>query len=193
MADEQPQGHAQTPPQRQLSLQRIYVKDLSFESPRTPAVFTSNTTPQTQLNLRSSAQQIGQDAQEVTLTVTVETKDQDQTIFLVELTQAGVFLLQGYTPEEQAMLIGSYCPATLYPYAREVISDVVTKGGFPQLLLQPINFDALYAQAQSQRAAEGATAAGGATMQAPPAVDQPAANGPGQPSGQPPAGSEEKH
>jgi preprotein translocase subunit SecB len=188
MADEQPQGQAQAQsgPQKQLLLQRIYVKDLSFESPRAPAVFGTEATPQTQLNIKSSAAELGQDATEVTLTITVETKDQDQTIFLVELTQAGVFILQNYTPEERGILIGSYCPATLYPYAREAISDVITRGGFPQLLLQPINFDALYAQAQSQRAAE---AAGAATMQ-PPLAERPGANGPG---AEPQPDSEEKH
>jgi preprotein translocase subunit SecB len=148
MADEQPQ----VPPQKQLLMQKIYVKDLSFESPRTPAVFSANTTPQTQLSLKSNARPVGQNLQEVTLTITVETKDQEQTLFLVELAQAGLFQLEGYTPEETDMLLGAYCPSTLYPYAREAISDLITRGGFPQLLLQPINFDALYAQAQQQRA-----------------------------------------
>jgi preprotein translocase subunit SecB len=137
--------------QRQLFLQKIYVKDLSFESPKAPEIFTANVSPQTQLNMRSSAREVGLNTQEITLTLTVEAKDNDQTLFLVEVAQAGVFTMQGYTDEERAMLVGSYCPATLYPYAREAISDVVVKGGFPQLLLQPINFDALYAQAMQQR------------------------------------------
>lgn len=137
--------------QRQLFLQKIYVKDLSFESPKAPEIFTANVSPQTQLNMRSSAREVGLNTQEITLTLTVEAKDKDQTLFLVEVAQAGVFTMQGYTDEERAMLVGSYCPATLYPYAREAVSDVVVKGGFPQLLLQPINFDALYAQAMQQR------------------------------------------
>lgn len=137
--------------QRQLFLQKIYVKDLSFESPKAPEIFAANVAPQTQLNMRSSAREVGVDTQEITLTLTVEAKDQDQTLFLVEVAQAGVFTMQGYSAEERAMLVGSYCPATLYPYAREAISDIVVKGGFPQLLLQPINFDALYAQAVQQR------------------------------------------
>jgi preprotein translocase subunit SecB len=136
---------------KQLLLQKIYIKDFSFESPRAPEIFSSNVAPQTQLNIKSSAKQVGVDTQEVTLTLTVEAKDQDKTLFLVELEQAGVFLMQGYNDEEQRMLIGSYCPGTLYPFAREAISDVVTRGGFPQLLLQPINFDALYAQAVHER------------------------------------------
>jgi preprotein translocase subunit SecB len=147
MAEEQPRPAAG----KQLLLQKIYVKDLSFESPKAPAVFTTNVAPQTQLNIRSNAQEIGLNTQEVTLTLTVEAKDKDATLFLIEIAQAGIFLIQGYSPEERAMLTGSFCPNTLYPFAREAIADIVGKGGFPQLLLQPINFDALYAQALKER------------------------------------------
>src|SRR5690606_26546038 len=136
---------------KQLILQKIYVKDLSFESPKAPAIFNSQVAPQTQLNMRSNAREVAPNTQEVTLTLTVEAKDQETTLFLVEVAQAGIFTLQGYNEQERAMLVGSYCPSTLYPYAREAISDIVVKGGFPQLLLQPINFDALYAQAVQQR------------------------------------------
>jgi preprotein translocase subunit SecB len=146
-------------PQKQLLLQKIYVKDLSFESPKAPMVFTTNASPQTQLNVRSSAQQVAQDTQEVTLTITVEAKDNNSTLFLAEVAQSGIFLIQGYTAEEQAMIVGSFCPNTLYPFAREAISDLVMKGGFPPLLLQPLNFDAIYQQAVQERAAR---AAGGA-------------------------------
>jgi preprotein translocase subunit SecB len=156
MAQEQP-----TPaPQKQLLLQKIYVKDLSFESPKAPMVFTQNVSPQTQLNVRSSAQQVAPDTQEVTLTITVEAKDKDSTLFLAEVAQSGIFVIQGYTAEELQILIGSFCPNTLYPFAREVISDLVTKGGFPQLLLQPLNFDAIFAQAMQERAARGTAPAG---------------------------------
>ena len=157
MADEQPQTAAQ----KQLVLQKIYVKDLSFESPKAPGVFSSNISPQTQLNIRTGTQEVGPNLTEITLTLTVEAKDNDATLFLIEVAQAGVFTLQGYTPEERSMLVGSFCPNTLYPFAREAIADIVGKGGFPQLLLQPINFDALYAQAMRDRAAGngGATAA----------------------------------
>ncbi|HEU4619177.1 MAG TPA: protein-export chaperone SecB [Gammaproteobacteria bacterium] len=145
--------------QRQLFLQKIYVKDLSFESPKVPEIFNANVAPQTQLNMRSSAREVAPGTQEITLTLTVEAKDRDQTLFLVEVAQAGVFTMQGYSDEERAMLVGSYCPATLYPYAREAVSDIVVKGGFPQLLLQPINFDALYAQALQQRSQQAGAAA----------------------------------
>ncbi len=163
MAEETP-----TPatPQRQLFLQKIYVKDLSFESPKAPMVFTTNVSPQTQLNVRSSAQQVAQDTEEVTLTITVEAKDKDSTLFLAEVAQSGLFVIQGYTAEERAILLGSFCPNTLYPFAREAISELVTKGGFPPLLLQPLNFDAIYAQAAQERAAR----ANAATAQAAPAT-----------------------
>lgn len=170
-------------PAKQLVLQKIYLKDMSFESPKAPAIFNQQVTPQTQLNMRSNAKEFGQDMHEVTLTLTVEAKDQDATLFLVEIAQSGIFTMQGYTEQERAMLVGSYCPSTLYPYAREAISDIVVKGGFPQLLLQPINFDALYAQAVQQRQQqgmpEGLTQAG-----APAAVGNSSANpGAGAPSG----------
>ena len=147
MAEEQPQNTTE----KQLALQKIYVKDLSFESPKAPNVFASTVSPQTQLNIRSSAQEIAPNVQEVTLTLTVEAKDNDTTLFLVEIAQAGIFSIQGYSNDERAVLIGSFCPNTLYPFAREAIADIVGKGGFPQLLLQPINFDALYAQALQDR------------------------------------------
>jgi preprotein translocase subunit SecB len=155
MADEQTNPEAQ----KQLVLQKIYVKDLSFESPKAPAVFTTNVSPQTQINIRTGTQEIAPNTQEVTLTLTLEAKDKDATLFLVEVAQSGIFFMQGYTAEERSALVGSFCPATLYPYAREAISDVVTKGGFPQLLLQPINFDALYAQALQERSARASGAA----------------------------------
>ena len=137
--------------QRQLVMQRIYIKDLSFESPRAPAIFTVNPQPETQLNMRSSTNDLGDDNVEVVLTLTVESKADDQTMFLVELSQAGIFLIKGFSSEEKGALITSYCSNALYAFAREAISDVVMKGGFPQLLLQPINFDALYAQAMRER------------------------------------------
>ena len=137
----------QTNAEKQLLLQKIYIKDFSFESPRAPEIFSSNVSPQTRLNIKSAAKEVAADTQEVVLTLTVEAVDQDKTLFIVEIEQAGLFRMQGYSTEELQMLIGSYCPGTLYPFAREAISDVITRGGFPQLLLQPINFDALYSQA----------------------------------------------
>ena len=159
MADEQnagaPAGTAaqdQNSSGPQVVLQKIYLKDLSFESPKVPEIFASNIAPQTQLNLRYANRDLGQDNFEVSLTITIEAKHEEATLFLVELTQAGAFLIRGYNDEQRASIIGSFCPNTLYPFAREAIADLIQKGGFPQLLLQPINFDALYTQAQQERA-----------------------------------------
>ena len=146
MAEETPEKDES----KQLLLQKIYIKDLSFESPRAPDCFGENLTPETQLNIRSNARQVGPDNHEVTLTLNVDAKAEDKTLFICELQQAGVFLIKGYSEQEQRVLVGSFCPSTLYPFAREVIAEMVSKGGFPQLLLQPINFDALYAQALQQ-------------------------------------------
>ena len=162
MADEQPNPA----PQKQLVLQKIYVKDLSFESPKAPMVFTTNVTPQTQLNVRSSAQEVAPDTTEVTLTITVEAKDKDTTLFLAEVAQAGIFFVQGYSADERSILVGSFCPNTLYPFAREAISELVSKGGFPPLLLQPLNFDAIYAQAVQDRAARASAGAAPAVASA---------------------------
>ena len=150
MADQQPNTAAQ----QQLLLQKIYIKDLSWESPKAPLVFTTNVQPQTQVNIRSGSIDVAPNTQEVTLTLTIEAKDKDATLFLAEVAQAGIFLIEGYTAEEKAVLLGSFCPSTLYPFAREAIADLVSRGGFPQLLLQPINFDAVYAQAIQQQAAQ---------------------------------------
>ncbi len=144
---------------KQLLLQKIYVKDLSFESPRSPNVFTSNVAPQTRLNIKTAAREMSENNHEVVLTLTVEAVEGDQTLFLVELEQAGIFLLHGYSRKELDMLLGSYCPSALYPFARETIADLVSRGGFPQLLLQPINFDALYAQAARERSGKGGESA----------------------------------
>ena len=155
MADEQTNNANQ----QQLMLQKIYVKDLSFESPKAPMVFTTNVQPQTQVNIRSGSADVALNTQEVTLTLTIEAKDGDATLFLAEVAQSGIFFIHGYTPEEKAVLLGSFCPSTLYPFAREAIADLVARGGFPQLLLQPINFDALYQQAVQERTAQGASVA----------------------------------
>lgn len=171
MAEQQPT----TPAQKQLLLQKIYVKDLSFESPKAPMVFTTNAAPQTQLNVRSSAQEVAQDTHEVTLTITVEAKDSNSTLFLAEVAQSGIFVIQGYTAEERSILLGSFCPNTLYPFARETVAELVTKGGFPQLLLQPLNFDAIYAQAVQDRAARASNAAAPAAAAVAAAAAAPAA------------------
>lgn len=140
---------------KQIAIQKIYVKDFSFESPHTPDVFTrTDWSPKTNLNLRSSHKSGPENTHEVVLTITIEAKEDDQTFFLVELHQAGLFHIAGYTEEEFKAIVGSYCPNILFPYARESVANIVSKGGFPEFLLQPINFDALYAQGMAQAASQ---------------------------------------
>ncbi len=138
----------------QISLQKIYVKDFSFESPNAPKVFREELRPQTQLNLRSGHRQIDDEEFEVVLTVTVDAKTDDTTVFLVEVQQAGLFRLGGVTEAQREVLLGSFCPGVLYPYVREAISSTVQRGGFPEFLLQPIDFDSLYAQSRREAAAQ---------------------------------------
>lgn len=143
--------------EKQLAISKIYVKDSSFESPMAPLVFKRGEwNPQTNLNLRSTHNTIEENIHEIILTISVEAKDEDQTLFLVELQQAGLFEIAGYDSEELAAIAGSFCPNILFPFARENVAAMVQKGGFPEFLLQPINFDALYSQSRQQKAAEQA-------------------------------------
>jgi preprotein translocase subunit SecB len=140
---------------KQIAIQKIYVKDFSFESPHTPDVFAkTNWSPKTNLNLRSSHTTGVDNNHEVVLTITIEAKEDEQTFFLVELQQAGLFHITGYDEAEFKAIVGSYCPNILFPYARESVANIVSKGGFPEFLLQPINFDALYAQGMAQAQAQ---------------------------------------
>ena len=158
MADEKA-----TEADKRISITKIYQKDFSFESPQSPDVFRSGDwKPQTNLNLRSSHNDVEGDIHEVVLTVTVEAKEEDKSLFLVELAQAGLFEIAGYDKEEFAAIIGSFCPNILFPYAREAIAAAIQKGGFPEFVLQPINFDALYMQSRKQAEAEAEAEAEGA-------------------------------
>ncbi len=132
--------------EKKFSIQKIYTKDISFESPAAPKVFTEKWEPAVDFNLGTNATPLEDSMFDVALTVTVTVKTGETTAYLVEATQAGIFSLAGFTDEEMGPMVGSFCPNILFPYVREVISDLVAKGGFPQLLLAPVNFDALYAQ-----------------------------------------------
>jgi len=132
--------------EKQFSIQKIYTKDLSFETPNSPKVFTEKWEPTVDFNLSTNATALESSLYEVALTVTITVKSVESTAYLVEVIQAGIFALGGFTDQELGPMLGSFCPNILFPYAREVISDLVTKGGFPQLLLAPVNFDALYSQ-----------------------------------------------
>lgn len=140
--------------EKQFSIQRIYTKDISFETPNSPKVFTEAWNPTVELNLGSRVEPIDPKNYEVILTITVTVKSGDTTAYLAEVSQAGIFALENFSDQEKAPVIGSYCPNVLFPYAREVVSDLVVKGGFPQLLLAPVNFDALYAQHVQQKQAQ---------------------------------------
>ena len=148
--------------EKRLGIVKMYVKDFSFESPQAPAIFNiQEWNPQTNLNMRSSHTAINESLHEVVLTVTIDAKGQEdeKTLFLVELQQAGLFEISGYGEQEMGALIGSFCPNVLFPYARESIATIVQKGGFPEFVLQPINFDALYQQSLQQQSQEAAAEA----------------------------------
>ena len=137
---------------REFALQRIYTKDISFETPNSPAVFQKEWKPESSVNLNTEVSKLSDNVYEVMLTVTITTKIGDKTAYLAEVKQAGICGINGFPDKEMGPLLGSYCPNLLFPYVREVVSDLVTKGSFPQLVLQPVNFDALYAQHQQEMA-----------------------------------------
>jgi preprotein translocase subunit SecB len=142
-----------------FSAQKIYLKDVSFESPSAPAIFQDqNTQPELKLNLNQRVQTVGENTYEVILTVTVTCKMGDKTAYLAEVQQAGIFGLAGFEQEQLQATLGAYCPTILFPYARQQISDLVVHGGFQPLLLQPVNFDQLYAEQMRKRMDEAAAA-----------------------------------
>ncbi len=136
---------------KQFVIQKIYIKDVSFETPNSPVIFTQKWEPQVEFNLASNVQALENGLYEISLTVTATVKLEDKTAYLAEATQAGVFTITGFEEQELGPMIGSYCPTILFPFAREMVSDLVVKGGFPPLLLAPVNFDALYLQHVQQQ------------------------------------------
>lgn len=145
-------------PETEFMIQRVYVKDLSFETKNTPAVFQQEWKPELSINLQVENTTLEQNIYEVVLTVTATVKNQNETAFLVEIKQAGIFTISGAQDQQLAHLLGSFCPSLLFPYAREAITSEVVRGSFPQLVLAPINFDAIYMQQlqESQAAIEAA-------------------------------------
>ena len=148
--------------EQQFAIQKIYLKDVSFESPNSPQVFTDGDwQPQINVQINSGSQMVAEGVYEVVLEITVTAKKDDKTAFLAEIKQAGIFAISGFSEENLGGMIGAFCPEALFPYAREAISELVSKGGFPQLLLAPVNFNALYTQQLQQKAGEqGGSAAG---------------------------------
>lgn len=134
--------------QPQLGLERIYVKDASFEVP-SAEVFTREWQPDLDINLSTNAERLDEDHYQVVLTVTVNNKNGGHTAYVAEVQQAGIFLMKNIPEADMPHLLSAYCPNILFPYAREVISDLVTRGSFPQLLLAPVNFDQAFLQSQA--------------------------------------------
>ena len=135
-------------------IERIYVKDLSFESPNAPQSFTMAEAPSVDVGLNTETHEVpgSPDLVEVVLTVTVNAKSADSTYFAVEVQQGGLFRLQNIPEEHQPVLLAVHCPTILFPYAREAVADLVGRGGFQPLHLHPVNFEALYQQAQIEQA-----------------------------------------
>lgn len=141
-------------PQQAFVIQKIYTKDVSFESPNTPALFTHDFQPQLSVDLNVESSKLENDVYHVVVRVTATTKVEDKTAFLCEVEQAGIFTLAGFNDAELSYMLGVQCPNALFPYARETVSDLVTRGGFPQLLLEPVNFEAMYHDHMQQAQAE---------------------------------------
>lgn len=154
MADEVQGGANEEQAAPQFAIQRIYTKDISFETPNSPAIFQKEWKPEVKLDLDTRSAKLADDTFEVVLALTVTATVEDQTAFLAEVQQAGIFTI-GNMPENQvAHTIGAFCPATLFPYAREAVANLVNRGSFPQLNLAPVNFEALFASYVQQRAAQ---------------------------------------
>lgn len=150
--------------EQQFVMQRIYSKDLSFESPATPNIFKKQWQPQVNVELNTKSDKVDdQGNYEVVLTITITSKVEEETAFLVEVQQAGIFMINGFEGEDLRRILGTAAPNILFPYARENIDSLCVKGGFPPVMLAPVNFEALYqqalAQAQSQQADGGTEAA----------------------------------
>ena len=156
MAENDQAAGAENQNQPQFALQRIYLKDLSFESPNSPAVFQEQWKPQVNLDLNTEHTKLGEDQYEVVLSLTVTAKIGEKVAYLVEIQQAGVFLIKGIEGQQLGHMLGAYCPNILFPYAREAIDGVVNKGSYPSLMLAPVNFDAIYAQALKRKQEEAA-------------------------------------
>ncbi|MBI2398601.1 MAG: protein-export chaperone SecB [Xanthomonadales bacterium] len=157
MTDTAPVANGAAEPQQQMAqvaIQKIYVKDASFEAPNAPMIFQDPGQPNIQLSLNQKVQTLGENVYEVTLTVTLTCKVGDKTAYLAEVQQAGIFGLIGFDQPNLHGILGTFCPTTLFPYARQAISGLVLDGGFPPFMLQPVNFDQIYAESMRRRAQE---------------------------------------
>lgn len=155
----QPASGEEQAQQPVFGIEKIYVKDLSLEIPNAPQVFLQRENPEVGIELHNSAAAIGEGVFEAVITVTVTSKIADKTVFLVEVAQAGIFQIRNVPNESIEGILGVTCPNILFPYAREAVSDLVTRAGFPPVLLNPINFEALYLQQKQQQAQQAGEAA----------------------------------
>lgn len=157
MADEAANGATEVSG-AQFNVQKIYLKNVSFEAPNAPAIFQESEAPQLQLNLNQKVARFDEGLYEVVLTITLTCTINEKTAYLAEVEQAGIFGLTGFDEQGMDMMLGSYCPNVLFPYARQAVGDLIHHGGFPPFLLQPINFEAIYAEQQRQRVEQAQTA-----------------------------------
>lgn len=148
------ENQSNTAAQPEFIIQRIYVKDLSLETPHSPQVFQEEWKPEVNLQFSKHVNEGGDGNQEVILQITVTAKSKDKTLFLVEVKQAGLFTLKGFTSEQNQQVLGITCPTILFPYAREAVSDLIGRAGFPPLYLAPVNFEALYVQQMQEQSAK---------------------------------------
>lgn len=157
MAEEQENQQAAaagTGPRGRFEIQKIYVKNISLETPNSPQIFREQWKPSVHMDISNSVEDLGDNLHDVTLSVTATVSHGEKTIYLVEVQQAGIFLMVDFPGELIPRMIATVCPNILFPYVRETVSDLVTRAGFPQLLLAPVNFEALYQRQQQKRAAE---------------------------------------
>ena len=138
----------------QFNIQRVYTKDVSFETPNSPAVFQKEWNPEVKLDLDTRSEKLDDNTYQVVLSLTVTTTVGEETAFLCEVQQAGIFSIGELEEMQMAHMLAAFCPNILFPYAREAVSSLVNRGTFPQLNLAPVNFDALFAQYMQQRAAQ---------------------------------------
>ena len=154
MSENDNQNEAAQPAQAaptNFALQRIYVKDISFESPNSPVIFQKQWKPEVKMDLNTKNAKLGDDHYEVVVSVTLTVTVEGMTAYIVEVQQAGIFAVQGFEGGHLAQALSAFCPNLLFPYLRETIDTVVVKGSFPAIMLAPVNFDAIFAQAVMKR------------------------------------------
>lgn len=158
MTDPTTPAGAENASQAQFTVEKIYLKDVSFEAPNAPAIFNEQGQPQLNMNLNQKVARLEEGLFEVVLGVTLTCTLADKTVYLAEVQQAGVFGLAGFDERTLDMMLGTYCPNVLFPYVRQAVSDLIASGGFPAFYLQPINFEGLYAEGLRRRSEQGSVA-----------------------------------